>query len=1134
MAGLLDTIVRKNLADARTEQLDSGALSGIPAPAPKLGDTTQPTPALTSDEAGNAVAGEGTIGARAGVEQTTSMLKNAVAAAAQAVSQPALAQSMREGAAQNDAAAADIMRFSSAPQSIKDVGSIDDAGKYLVSGVARNLPQLGVMAAGGLGARALGAGGAIGEALGVGAPSLALNAGDVYGEGQGNIDKLKAAGQLTPEREAQLRHQVLVNTGIAAPIMAALDTFGFGKIFGTPAAKAGAARVVADSLPSHIRHALLAEGGTEALQEYVGMVANKLALEQPQAFGLSKDDVIRLTDAGVLGAAAGGALGAPGYAVGKFGSLAARGAGALVDAGTDMYAKAAKTMSDETAPDVSAIVPGTEAQPGIGARMGEAARNMMDADVNPAQLKEIGSAALESVYEIPGVKDAVAQGKDFITEVMKSKRLARAELAWAPHEEVLRQGFDQMAQQAGVAADQTGAAFTRYKAAIASSPLTQQIRAARDVAPDRIQQAIAGFNEAAQKTAPLMQSIFNTAQTAAAGVYDGAKSKYDNFKARYASTQDDAPLKPAQAARGADELASHAQTDAGSVKRSVVLSQDAQLLRRGLEELAPGLKDSSAGSRLARAVEHLVNNPKQFDSFVARPEVAQQIAETFNMLPRDFRAAMVMLARGDVAVGGEHIGSPTDTTHDSLAHLGDPNYATDAVLGTQGHVEDKLAEKTRGASAPAEGAQVDAHDASLDVPGTAFDAPAKPSGMDASLPGAKERAAFEKSLATPEQIKKRHVGMRDVLVRRRVLDPDTGAELETTTEPKRINLVNAARAMQNGRADTATMASQQRNDTNLKEAVGSLFNGWREVDEQGRPVQVSVAPASYRRGELAPTTLDKWMAAGHVAGTKTAPRSLKDVEEAGRAQGPNSPYATLSRMFDKVGELEAAGAKESKLRAVRWGMAQNAGRQAVSGLFAARDEIMQSPNPDATDLTAEKTRVFDDQNFFVEHRSSSPRERLEMIADATARYIRDGYVSDAVDKRWAEIEGMPRDNRQAAVDDLEKGRVDFQLDPRVLPAVQLLPTDVLVDARDTMLEELANIREQALHREPNIDQRMAAGGRRRTTGRSLKTSQASTSTMRRRNKSDAQRQALRTCRRRARRTTRRTPVARALLKCRRD
>jgi hypothetical protein len=447
MAGLLDLI---NQRRASLPQLDTRPLpSGIPQQGPMYEDLPVPQNETSDEQLQGLVRPTVTSTFKAGMEQTSSSIKNAVAGAAQAIGATDLSQRMRTSAGVDDAAADRYMRESNAVGSLKDVNNFSDLGNFLGHSVIRNAPQLGVMAAGAALTRGRSA---LGQTLGTAAPSAVMNFGATYGEG------MKEA--TTPDQQ----QQVLQNSAVVAPIMAALDSAGFGAIFKTGFGRQGIIKAVTSSLPAHVRHSILTEGLTEAAQEYVQKTAVQHALGNPEAFGLSEEEAWRLADAAAAGGAAGGAF-AP---VGHIGGMAGA-AGRVIDKyAIDPTVNALGSMRERAG---TALEGAKNATPAAWPQQfGSWIAGAVDS-VGTGDATQYAAQAKNYLFNLPGVGAALKSGEDFFGELGKSTRIQKALNFWDKQATAFDRGWQDFKQGFGEGYDDSQLQILkgRYKELVAAA-----------------------------------------------------------------------------------------------------------------------------------------------------------------------------------------------------------------------------------------------------------------------------------------------------------------------------------------------------------------------------------------------------------------------------------------------------------------------------------------------------------------------------------------------------------------------------------------------------------------------------------------------------------------------------------------
>jgi hypothetical protein len=619
MAGLLDLINQR--APTPITPIDT---TPLPSATPRLGvayDDLIETPHQITDEQA-AAAAKPTIqhSWEAGVNQTSSMLKNAVAGTAQALGSTDFSARMRQSAQADDAEAEQSMQDSHAVTSLKEVGGLGDFGNFLGHSIIRNTPQLGVMAAGALATRGRSA---LGQTLGTAAPSAAMNFGGTYDEGMQGVEQGIQSGQYNPAQAAQLKQQVLTNAALAAPVMAALDTLGFSTIFKTGPMRQSVVKAITSSLPAHIRRSVLAEGSTEALQEYVQKAAAQHALENPDAFGLTPDDKWRLADAFVQGGAAGGAFATPGHLAAPAGA-AARWAGQnVVDPALNMAGRmfGGRQQDAETAPEGAAPPVERSRYYNFGAQIAQ----VLDSPDPLSAARAAGASAFEDLKNLPVVGGALQAGQDIIEGLGTSQRVGRAVKFFNDNAAAVQQGFAQFQQGYGKEIDPAlqSAVFERYKKALASAlPISDKTWSQLGGTPETRGAALAeminGFNQGLLSSADVAANIVDKAagyagmaasagRTVAQGVQEVAPQVASAGRTIAQGVQELAPLAASagrtivQGTKEAGQAVAPVAKDLGQA--ALNLGEAGAIAAKGLGQAAvPGAKLAAKATKDATAV----------------------------------------------------------------------------------------------------------------------------------------------------------------------------------------------------------------------------------------------------------------------------------------------------------------------------------------------------------------------------------------------------------------------------------------------------------------------------------------------------------------------------------------------------
>ena len=525
MAGLLDLIQarRRNEAAAREGAVAGGALDLQTPDGVDLSPSQGTDPHAYEGPSTADVAGRGFIPrlSEAGVEDVSGALNNAMGATAQALGFDNYAERKRHEAQINQDRSEKIT--GDQIKDVYDVNSFGSVAKYVGGQIIRGAPMI---AAAGVGA-GLGAITGVGALAGAGAASFALNAGDIYGGIHEKITEMRKAGQIDAAKEAELRDRSLADTAMGGLVSAALDTGSMGFIFkAKPFVKGALASAMAPSLKGHVARSILAEGGTEALQQYVQIVAQKHALEQPDQFGLTPDDVKEIVNAGAAGASMALPMGPVGYT--------SAGINRGVNAGIDAVGGAINAFRGPEEPPPGAPVdpnaPTPPPGPNVGARLGKRLASLID---DPAQLKEASANAFESLKAIPGVEAIYNNSRDLLGALNQSQNVTRVMHRLDESKDVIQAGFQQF--KASFKSNlnvntNLAEAPTRYKQMFAHFIGAQGYDSASlaRMSGEKVAEFINAFNDALPSIESNTGSVFNTAagiaKQAAGGAADFAKN----------------------------------------------------------------------------------------------------------------------------------------------------------------------------------------------------------------------------------------------------------------------------------------------------------------------------------------------------------------------------------------------------------------------------------------------------------------------------------------------------------------------------------------------------------------------------------------------------------------------------------
>jgi len=836
VAGLLDTIMfKRQQADAQAQRaMAAPTQSTEPAPLPMMDQVTQAPLGITDEQA--TMANRGFVGRQveAGVYDVKSGLESAMAATAQALGKDPVA--MRQQAQESQRHAEKV----ASPDHVSDlrnIGGLGDTLNFAAGHALRGAPMIGTMAAGAGAARVFGAPALAGAAAG----SMALNTGEIYGQGNESIDEMVRTGQVTPEKEKELRGSVLRDSAIGGALNAVLDTGAFGFIFkANPIAKGAMAKMLSPSLMGHVGRSVLAEGGTEALQEYISIAAQKHALENPEMFGLTQDEAWQLANAG----AAGASMAAPLAPIGHV----RRRVGDGLQAGEDAVFGGIKKVfgpKDEGAPVAGPDGAPLPPAPSMGTKAGTFAASLLEG--NPETLKTYGSQVLDTLGEIPAVKGVMEQGGDFIAALRSSKRVGKIENFLEAQVGPVQQGFEAFRAAAGQA--ETGnitGAFERYKTILAHSLGAENVSSVElsqlgAQGGAKLASFISGFNEklpaiesttgaifntakgVIQENAPLARSAAGAAINTATGVAGEAVSAARSFMASAQET--------AAGFRGMADAA--ATPDAPGVKKSQAgaLTPGAKRLRESLLAGAPNASKNDA-TLLAKRLEALTERgATDLESFLAKPEVAAHIADSFDMSPTEFR--QLVLRELDSGEAAPERGSKVEDNANFVTDANQSNLDGNADSFDAIDEIEKNLEEDGGASALTE---IDSANE------TGVDNPALDPTTFAKMVTTGRQAGTEINPKTGKKWKP-HKGNAWVQLTYTTKDSATGEVVDTKTTNKQINFVNVATSWKDHTLSNSRKGVQQSMYDNFKQGVTGLLTGWQETDDAGNDVVVTVDPA---------------------------------------------------------------------------------------------------------------------------------------------------------------------------------------------------------------------------------------------------------------------------------------------------
>jgi len=870
VAGLLDTIMfKRQQADAQAQRaMAAPTQSTEPAPLPMMDQVTQAPLGITDEQA--TMANRGFVGRQveAGVYDVKSGLESAMAATAQALGKDPVA--MRQQAQESQRHAEKV----ASPDHVSDlrnIGGLGDTLNFAAGHALRGAPMIGTMAAGAGAARVFGAPALAGAAAG----SMALNTGEIYGQGNESIDEMVRTGQVTPEKEKELRGSVLRDSAIGGALNAVLDTGAFGFIFkANPIAKGAMAKMLSPSLMGHVGRSVLAEGGTEALQEYISIAAQKHALENPEMFGLTQDEAWQLANAG----AAGASMAAPLAPIGHV----RRRVGDGLQAGEDAVFGGIKKVFGPRDEGVPAVGPD-------GAPLPPAPVSSTFDDV-----KSFVADGLRTLGEIPAVAAALEKGGDFIDAIKADKRYGKVEHFLETNAPIVKQGYDSFVETMGAAAAATPAAYERYKtllsATLAKNGITtENLRSLSAAGGQKLTEAVQTFNENLPAMKEQAASVFNTAKgvirenaplarSAAGAAINTVKDVVQENAplARSAAgaaintvkdvVQENAPLARSAAGAAINTATGVAQEGVRAARTFKASIQEAKDAMGGIvSEMptteTPGVKQSKAGalSKAALALRnelldateldpkdisngatHMVkrldtmlkNNPAEFDAFINRPSIAQYVATAFDMSPSEFKDLVVR----QIGAIKEERGARRSKVEDNANFVTDANQSNlDGNADSFDAIDEieKNLEEDGGASALTE---IDSANE------TGVDNPALDPTTFAKMVTTGRQAGTEINPKTGKKWKP-HKGNAWVQLTYTTKDSATGEVVDTKTTNKQINFVNVATSWKDHTLSNSRKGVQQSMYDNFKQGVTGLLTGWQETDDAGNDVVVTVDPA---------------------------------------------------------------------------------------------------------------------------------------------------------------------------------------------------------------------------------------------------------------------------------------------------
>lgn len=993
MAGLLDTIIAKRAQASALNQraADAAAMSTEPAPPPSFDEVKQTPLGITQDESDLVQRGTATRQFGAGLLDVKSGIKNAIAATTEALGGDPVA--MRRSAIE-DQRRADKVADPNVTSDIRDIDSPSKLGSFVFGHATRGAPMIGAMA---LGAGA-GMGAGVGALAGAGAVSLALNAGEIYGRGNEEIDALEKRGEA-PERVAQLRQQVLMNSGVGGAVSAALDAGAFGYLFKlNPATKGVLMNMVSKSLPGHTVRSLLAEGGTEALQAYVSQVAIKNALERPDQLGISADEAWQIANAGAAGASMAAPLAPIGHfrgaasdaidsAVDKFGGIAHR-----IGNGATLAQGRARQMAEQAGAAVAPAVATARST------FGAAANTVKDVVAeNAPGVMSTARAGLNTAKEIvadqkPMVDSAVGAAKNTIADVIETNKPMAQSVAGAAMN---------TAQAVGELAYTTGKAM--YTAA---KPRVLELAGqAKDQAIAGMKMGYRALSDMLKKPEPMSAEQVADLDAAIAGTM-----AEKDYIAKWP-----APPKKSQAA---------------------TLSDGAKRLRDDLLANSPGVPRNDA-TLLAKQIDLMLRgSAERFDEFLTRPEAAAAIADSFDLTTDEFRQ-LVFRSLDD---GSEAPVRSTRSEEQGALYGETPQgfQAADneAVLDAGARDQEEFSEDDIKAD-------FDAADvlAQVDTPNE--------DGVDNPM---LDPDTFSAMLAKPGQ---KTGSKRWVMVTETEKNKETGEVISERTTPQLVNFMNIAKAWQSHTKANTRMSDQSNMDANFKEGVAALFNGWQVDDEvSGNTVETTIQPA---RQVTDPETkavsavpiedfgtdktasgkrisaVNGWLRPNDVVGKRDGQaRTISDIEEKELDPKRTKPK-TMSKLVDnyyyKVGKAEGQDKVKERVAA-----ADDIARFAVQELINAFTNEDTTAETRYNKLTPEqKNTVVDRTMEYVNNptafggteganRQGVPGAFLSIPMDILA-VARGSLVARLSDLDLHQQQSM-RGEQETSVDNLDKAQDD--------------------------------------------------------------------------------------------------------------
>jgi len=332
------------------------------------------------------------------------------------------------------------------------------------------------------------------------------------------------------------------------------------------------------------------------------------------------------------------------------------------------------------------------------------------------------------------------------------------------------------------------------------------------------------------------------------------------------------------------------------------LTPEQRTLRDSFRSDNPNLSIND-GIALAKIFEPLSLDNKAFDAALAQPGVADHIAALTGRAPDDFKQYVQSeLGRRTPDTGIE--------TPDKMAQhnvMDADEKGVDGIAAEQGE---------------------ELHNIDTSDVLNAVDHPDQ-TGVDNPR---MDPEAFGKMLLTDDQKAKKHTGNAWVNVTRTTKDAATGEMIGApVTEPKQINFTNVATAWRDRTKAQPGRTQQHNMDTNFKEGLSSMLNGWQEVGEHVDPatgekkattVEVKVQPAKQHTEDGQVTAVDRadmagWLRPDSVVGTNGSLRTFAKVEKSGQVNQPVDVHGAVNDFYSaKDNPQDKAGAADKVAAAV--------------------------------------------------------------------------------------------------------------------------------------------------------------------------------------------------------------------------